>query len=84
MDEITRLECLLQADVSWSGPGGNGVEPGRWTPDPFDNCRAFDLCALAEYEGKHRSLCETKPAAEGATEVADKKYIRKLRSTGYS
>jgi len=42
---------------------------GRWTPDPFDNCRAFDLCSLAEYESKHRAACETERAA--AAEVTN-------------
>ena len=69
------MECILQADVSWSDPGGDGTGGGagdegrrrrrRWTPDPFENCPAFDLCALGQYRGKHGQLCDERRAREG-------------------
>ena len=92
LEEATRLECILQADVSWSDPEGDGTGGGggdgggggggdegkypytngfntsgggRWTPDPFDNCPAFDLCALSQYRGKHGQLCDERRAREG-------------------
>ena len=64
MEEAARLECVLQADVRWEKAGkaeGKTTPPrgggGRWTPDPFETCPAFDLCALQEYRGKHRRRC---------------------------
>lgn len=60
VEEATRLECILRADVTWSGEGSDdgtgGV--GRWTPDPFDNCPTFNLCTLAEYRGNPRRQCD--------------------------
>lgn len=78
LEEATQLECILQADVSWSEPEddgtgkgaiaeeGGGVAAARWTPDPFENCAALDLCALNRNRSSHRQLCDERGPKGGA------------------
>jgi hypothetical protein len=56
VEEATRLECMLTADVSWSQPGGDGAGDPRWTPEPFENCPAFNLCSLGQYRVGRRII----------------------------